>query len=303
MDYKSAVKFSVLDNDDALTQVLVRDPATNTLKYRAASTIGSGTAIDTTFGTLTYANPTTTWAYSEATPNKVLTVTGDTAISLTGTANGNMGVLKLVRTTGSEVVTFPGILYGRLQKTAGSIDLIYFINDGGSIRWFVEMANRFVINVVNATVTNSTTTAAKITELDEALTPGTYKFEYYIVYQSSATTTGVKFSVNFTGTQSGFVANMRYVDNAATASTGAANQNQNASTAAVMGSYSVRLATNTASMGPTLSVDAANANMLMIIEGTMIVSASGNIELYHASETAAATSVRLGSSLIVTKMG
>lgn len=145
---------------------------------------------------------------------------------------------------------------------------------------------------------NSTTTAAKITSLDQLAGIGTFVFKYYIRYVTSVITTGVKFSVNHTGSVSTFTAFMRYVDAAATAATGAPKQNQNATTAGVMGSYSSRAISTAANMGPTLSAD-ATSDMMIIIEGLMIVTVSGNIELYHASETAASTTVKAGSSLIL----
>lgn len=147
--------------------------------------------------------------------------------------------------------------------------------------------------------TNSTTTAAKITSLDTPLAPGTYFFKYMIRYQSGAATTGVKFSVNHTGTVTHFIYNMSYVDAAATASTGAPSQAANASTAQVYGAYSARAKSTAAGVGPTLSVDTLNADMLMIIEGTCVVTATGNLELYHASEVAAASTVKAGTVLSV----
>lgn len=149
---------------------------------------------------------------------------------------------------------------------------------------------------------NSTTTAAKITGLDTTLAAGTYQFQYFIRYQAGAATTGVKFSVNHTGTVTAFVYNMRYVDAAATASTGAPSQNANASTAQVMGAYSARAKSTAAGVGPTLSVDTLNADMLMVIEGLAVVTASGNLELYHASEVAAASTVKAGSSLVAVRV-
>jgi hypothetical protein len=159
-----------------------------------------------------------------------------------------------------------------------------------------------VASLASDATANATTTAAKITGLDLVVGPGIYQFQYFIRYVSSVTTTGVKFSVNHTGTLTAFLCNMRYVDAAATASTGAHSQAANASTAHVMGAYSARAKSNTASMGPTLSAD-STGDMFMILEGILVVSVSGNIELYHASETAASTTVKAGSSLMLVKVG
>lgn len=160
-----------------------------------------------------------------------------------------------------------------------------------------------VSSLASDATSNSTTTAAKITGLDLTVGAGIYQFQYFIRYQSSAATTGVKFSVNHSGTVTAFVLNMRYVDAAATASTGAPSQAQNASTAGVMGAYSARAKSSAAGMGPTLSVDTLNADMFIVIEGIMIVTVSGTIELYHASETANATTVKAGTSLMLVKVG
>lgn len=160
----------------------------------------------------------------------------------------------------------------------------------------------FTVKTLTADVMNSTVTAAKLTTLDTVVAPGTWKFEYLVRYQAAATTTGVKFSVNHTGTLTSFVANMRYVDVSATASTGAPSQAANASTAQVMGAYSARVKSALADMGPTLSVDSANSDMLLIIEGLMVVTVSGNIELYHASEVAAASTVKQNTALILTQV-
>lgn len=168
---------------------------------------------------------------------------------------------------------------------------------GSDVKIPVWTAPRVVALGADATA-NATTTAAKITGLDIVANVGTFVFQYFIRYVTSITSTGVKFSVNHTGTLSTFVANMRYVDAAATASTGAPKQDANATTAHVMGSYSARAKSAAAGMGPTLSAD-STGDMLMVIEGLMVVTVSGNIELWHASETAASTTVKLGSSLIL----
>lgn len=156
---------------------------------------------------------------------------------------------------------------------------------------------------LSADVSNSTTTAAKITGLDKALAVGTYTFRYFIIYQAAATTTGVKFSVNFTGTVTQFVANWYGVDNNALAATAAADQDALAATGQIIFAFAARAKSNAAGWGPTVSVDTANADMLAILEGSMIVTVTGNIELWHASEVAAATTVKAGSNMVITKVG
>ena len=147
---------------------------------------------------------------------------------------------------------------------------------------------------------NATTTPTIVTALSVSTGLGVFTFRYDIIYQSSAAGTGIKFDVNYTGTVTRFVWNQRWVDTSATASTAAPDQDEVLSTGAVMGAFASR-AKGTAGRGTTLSVDTANADMYMIIEGIMIVTAAGSLDLYHGSETAATTSVMVGSGLWLTQ--
>lgn len=182
-------------------------------------------------------------------------------------------------------------------------------NDGGTtkkvtVAQLVDMMGRKKAVLTGDAASNSTTTAAKISSLDTADDgTGYYNFVYTIRYQAGATTTGVKFSVNHTGTLSYFVANMRYVSTGTTATTGAASQAANGAAGNIMEGLSARAKSTAAGMGPTVSVDAANSDMLCIIEGTCKVTGTGNFELYHASEVAAATTVKEGSNLVLEKVG
>jgi hypothetical protein len=160
---------------------------------------------------------------------------------------------------------------------------------------------RLITDVLTGDVSNNTTTPAKITGLDQTVGVGTYQFKYCIRYQSGLTTTGVRFSVNHTGTVAFFVATVRWVDVSATASTAAADQDNVQAAGAVTGAFAAR-AKSTTGWGTTLSVDAANADMLIIIEGTFEVTGSGNLELYHGSEVAATSTVKAGTNLVITKV-
>lgn len=152
----------------------------------------------------------------------------------------------------------------------------------------------------NATA-NATTTAAKITGLDLTVGVGTYMFEYFIRYQAAALTTGVKFDVNHSGTVSTFQYWQMWADVSATAATAAPDQDQILATGGVIGAFAYR-AKGTATRGTTLSVDTINADMLMVMQGLMIVTASGDLQLYHASEVAASSQVMAGSCLRLTRV-
>lgn len=150
--------------------------------------------------------------------------------------------------------------------------------------------------------TNTSVTPAKQTALDLATGTGIFNFQYFIRYQTAALTTGIKFDVNHTGTVTAFLWNQRYIDVSATAATAAPDQDNVLATAAVMGGFASR-AKGTAGRGTTISVDTANADMLMIIEGLAVVTVTGNLELYMGTEVAASGAiVKAGSHLILTKM-
>ena len=140
--------------------------------------------------------------------------------------------------------------------------------------------------------------------MDEPLPIGTYQFTYYIRYSCAAVTTGVRFSVNTTATTTFFIANMRWVDAGSVASTTNVAPTQAGVAAAgnVMAGFSARTKSTTG-WGVTASVDVANGDMLMIIEGTLQTTTAGNLELWHGSEVAAAAStVKAGSSVMTMKV-
>ncbi|GEM_PF-1467322 len=153
---------------------------------------------------------------------------------------------------------------------------------------------------LSANLTNSGTTFAKVTNLDQVVGVGTWAFKYLILYSSDTTTTGIKFAVNHSGTVTSFVANGWYQENTTAAATGAADQ-VHTTFGLVAGGATRSKSTGTA-LVQTASVDTINVDMLMVIEGLMVVTVSGNIELYSAGEAATVTTVRKDSSLILTKI-
>lgn len=156
-----------------------------------------------------------------------------------------------------------------------------------------------MVTALAADVSNSTTTVAAVAGLDMTLPIGTYSYDYMIRYVSVATTTGVKFAVDHTGTVGWTVYKMLGVDTSATAATAAMSQAANAATGQVHAAWSSR-ADNT-TLGPTISSD-TTGDMLMKIEGILNVTASGTLRLMHGSEVAAQTTVKAGSNLSVLKV-
>jgi hypothetical protein len=149
---------------------------------------------------------------------------------------------------------------------------------------------------------STSTTGAEVGGIDApSLAAGTYVFQYFLRCQTAATTTGIKFGVNFTGTNSVFVAAMRHLTTGTTAASGIS---QGASSAAqLVEGYATRTEQTTApNLGPTVGVDTASADVLVFIEGILVATGSGDLELWHASEVAgSAATVKAGSCLILTK--
>lgn len=148
---------------------------------------------------------------------------------------------------------------------------------------------------------NSTTTGVEITGLEfKDVTPGLYIVEYFLVYQSAAATTGVKFGVNHTGTST-IVATCQIATTGTTAVT-AVHDQATTTTPTIMGSNATRSKTTTApDLGPWTDVDTLNADMQAYIYVNLTVTAIGDLELWHASEVAAASTVKKGSVARLTK--
>lgn len=158
------------------------------------------------------------------------------------------------------------------------------------------------VRVVQADTTRSSTTPAAQPDLTIPLGLGAYVVTYNLILQSAATTTGHKASVNFTGTKNIFAFNLRWVTAATTASDDVPDQDHTAAPGGVVSAYTGRAA-STSGWGVTTDVDAINADVLYIMEGTISVTVAGNLELYWAPEAAANATLKAGSSVIVWRVG
>ena len=150
----------------------------------------------------------------------------------------------------------------------------------------------------------ASTTLVEITNLSQTLSAGTYAFQYFVIYRSNQATNGIRYAVNYTGTNGAFVYWFRWSDIIATASSAAPKQAVSALTAGqCLGSFANR-AKSTTSIGTTISVDAADSDMMMISEGVFVATGAGDLELWTASEVNTAaytTSTMIGTSVIIHK--
>lgn len=213
--------------------------------------------------------------------------TNPTDITIQFNANGTLYQLyKVTLLKGEEAVCREGIWFH------------FDVNGGQYNETALRLADsRFITKALLADLANSTVTTAEVTGLTVALPVGIWGFKYLIRYQTAATTTGIAFAVNHTGTVAHFLWNQYWVDVSATASTAAPDQDSIVSTGTVLGAFGSR-AKATTGRGVTLSVDTATTDMFMIIEGMCEVTVSGNLQLYSASEVAAsAATVKQGTIL------
>jgi hypothetical protein len=149
----------------------------------------------------------------------------------------------------------------------------------------------------------SSTTATEITSLQfGSVQPGTYFLQYVLRCQSATTTVGVKLGINFTGTAASPVLTVRYGSTGTTAATGVADDVANVLTGSLVESRASQTYTTTApDLGPNTGFGATNSNVLFIVEGSLIVTAAGDIEIWHGSETGTSTTVKAGSMGILTR--
>lgn len=146
----------------------------------------------------------------------------------------------------------------------------------------------------NATITLATvmtTTAVGV---------GTWQFTYHIIYQAAATTTGVNFAVGHSGTTGAFVASSRFATSGGSAANALADQTASDAATLLEGKAARAKATK---LGATLGVDTINADMHYVIEGQIVVTATGSLTLDHASEVAASSQVMANTALELTKIG
>lgn len=153
---------------------------------------------------------------------------------------------------------------------------------------------------------HSATTVAptNVAELNAPLVAGTYRFSYWLILQSATSTVGINFAVNYTGTATRIVYRLTWPDTGVTAALGAVDDTANAATGQIVAHSTSRVentTTATVSTG-TAGVATIDVDLLAMIEGIIVVSNSGDLELWHGSETATATRVEAGSHLLLSRI-
>jgi hypothetical protein len=124
--------------------------------------------------------------------------------------------------------------------------------------------------------------------------------KYWICYRSAATTTGIQMYLDHTGTTTRCVGTWYTLTTGGTAATGIADQ-ATVATAQMLEGKGQRAA-GTAS-GTMQGVDSANADQFAVMEGIVIVTGSGTMELMFNSEVGgSAVTMMEGTSLTATQV-
>lgn len=177
----------------------------------------------------------------------------------------------------------------------------WYHRDVNGAEYVSASQNPVTIKSLGADYVNSTVTPGAIAGLTVPLQPGNYLWKAWIRYQTAALTTGVRFDANFTGTVTSFVWNQYWNVGINANSSDAPDQDHIAALGGVLSAFSSR-AKGTAGRGVTLSVDTLNADMLMMLEGVMVVTVAGDFQILFGSEIAAsAATAKAGSMLMIAK--
>jgi hypothetical protein len=165
----------------------------------------------------------------------------------------------------------------------------------GQVESFFETKGFPAVFALGTSHTLAATAATEVTGLGPCtLVPGTYYYTYELIVQSSATATGIGLGINFTGTAAVRTIRLVFPSTGTTAITGVMDD-VGANTGQIM-EHITQTAFST--IAPNM-ITTANANVPVTITGILVVTVSGDLELWHSSETAANTSVMAGSSLVV----
>jgi hypothetical protein len=141
----------------------------------------------------------------------------------------------------------------------------------------------------------ATTTLTEVMRITN-VPPGAYIATWELNYQSSATGTGVKVAIGHSGTTTKFLQERRFTGTGTTASTGAATGVAAGATGNVREGATSR--TNGGAIGTaTVSVDAADTDLMMTVESRFTVSVTGDVIAYLASETGTAVRAIAGTRL------
>lgn len=167
-------------------------------------------------------------------------------------------------------------------------------------------AGEYISSLVLSANSSSITGTGFITVMEiTGVGTGRYKFRCELVYQTTATTTGINVTATHTGTVTGWIMRASVPTTGGAAATKAAVSAAQASQGGMWETEVERTKGN--AIGTlsnfTVSVDAANTDQIVVIEGTFKVTASGDFRIQLSAELAALVcTARENSSLELWKL-
>lgn len=261
--------------NDAVTYAKLQNVAGFSVPGKATS--GSGDAADITAGDETVFGRTGAGnlGFAQLATGQV----ANQAITYAKIQDVSAGARVLGRTSvgGAGVIT--ELTGTQLQSIIGSPSFVKDANTtvaaASDLTWLVLAANSGDITGVAQTVVMTIT----------GVGVGRYHFRCQLIYQTTNTGTGIDVSANHTGTTTQWVIEHRFASTGQLAGTAAASE---AAASAVGNLYEAQgnRTKNTIIGAGTVSVDAANTDMISTIEGFFVVSVSGDFQIKMAAEAA-----------------
>ena len=164
---------------------------------------------------------------------------------------------------------------------------------GPAMTWQVLTGDSATCNTVALCASVMTTTGVGV---------GTWKFVYTLIYQTANVNTGISFALNHTGTVGKMRAMWRNVTTGGAAATGVGDSVAATNAGQLVEGKSggtLNAVIGSASAG----VDTANTDILAVLEGLIVVTATGDLQLKLGSEVAAsAVKIMADSTLELNKI-
>jgi hypothetical protein len=182
----------------------------------------------------------------------------------------------------------------RTALYVGAGDLNIAVAEAGKDLYINGMLRRNL--AVNNDHTVGSTTATEVTDLKFSnLNAGSYIITYYLVCSSTSTSVGIGTGINFTDGDSAIACIRREATTGTTAATGVIADVSNTGTGRL---YEARSQTNYSTTSPNMlntgGFSNADQRCLIILEVLLVTGATGDLELWHSSETN--TDTTIGSS-------
>lgn len=157
------------------------------------------------------------------------------------------------------------------------------------------------LQVLTANSADQTSTTPGTVITTTGVGAGTWHFSYSLIFQTAATTTGIKIANNHTGTVTTYIMHSDFVSTGGTAGTGIHDAIAAVATSGLHEGHGERVIN--ASSKATAGVATAAANQFIVVRGIVVVSATGSLEFKLGTEIAAsAVKLMADSCLELTKI-